>query len=261
MTFLLILKSDTDSAELVSKNQHKDIKLKDVACELWLHELSYQKKIFQPGMVLAKLQLKRKEYPVDQKNIGIPTEDIVNYFKDNVLKVTRDGKDVATDYYIYKVLPEFRRDSDANQYVELTCYCYSRDHKLTLHPYSKMYVNKKLVGDLSKSGKDGIIQTEMDGILKKAGFDDKTIDCGSLRFLKYITKPEKKDEKGNVVQKDRKSMPTAIRVTASRSSNPLRSMWIVWVWAIRRKAKVSSLPATAISTTTSCLLMSIWVWC
>ena len=37
MTFLLILKSDTDSAELVSKNQHKDIKLKDVACELWLH--------------------------------------------------------------------------------------------------------------------------------------------------------------------------------------------------------------------------------
>ena len=202
MTFLLILKSDTDSAELVSKNQHKDIKLKDVACELWLHELSYQKKIFQPGMVLAKLQLKRKEYPVDQKNIGIPTEDIVNYFKDNVLKVTRDGKDVATDYYIYKVLPEFRRDSDANQYVELTCYCYSRDHKLTLHPYSKMYVNKKLVGDLSKSGKDGIIQTEMDGILQKAGFDDKTIDCGSLRFLKYITKPEKKDEKGNVVQKE-----------------------------------------------------------
>ena len=202
MTFLLILKSDTDSAELVSKNQHKDITLKDVACELWLHELSYQKKIFQPGMVLAKLQLKRKEYPVDQKNIGIPTEDIVNYFKDNVLKVTRDGKDVATDYYIYKVLPEFRRDSDANQYVELTCYCYSRDHKLTLHPYSKMYVNKKLVGDLSKSGKDGIIQTEMDGILKKAGFDDKTIDCGSLRFLKYITKPEKKDEKGNVVQKE-----------------------------------------------------------
>lgn len=202
MTFLLILKSDTDSAELVSKNQHKDITLKDVACELWLHELSYQKKIFQPGMVLAKLQLKRKEYPVDQKNIGIPTEDIINHFKDNVLKVTRDGKDVATDYYIYKVLPEFRRDSDANQYVELTCYCYSRDHKLTLHPYSKMYVNKKLVGDLSKSGKDGIIQTEMDGILQKAGFDDKTIDCGSLRFLKYITKPEKKDEKGNVVQQE-----------------------------------------------------------
>ena len=202
MTFLLILKSDTDSAEMVSKNQHKDIKLKDVACELWLHELSYQKKIFQPGMVLAKLQLKRKEYPVDQKNIGIPTEDIINHFKDNVLKVTRDGKDVATDYYIYKVLPEFRRDSDANQYVELTCYCYSRDHKLTLHPYSKMYVNKKLVGDLSKSGKDGIIQTEMEGILKKAGFDDKTIDCGSLRFLKYITKPEKKDEKGNVVQQE-----------------------------------------------------------
>ena len=200
MTFLLILKSNTDSAELVSKNQHKEIKLNDVACELWLHELSYNKKIFQPGMVLAKLQLKRKEYPVDQKNIGIPTDIIVDHFKDNILKVTRDGKDVATDYYIYKVIPEFRRDSDANQYVELTCYCYSRDHKLTLNPYSKMYVNKKLVGDMSKSGKEGIMQAEMDGILKKAGFDDKTVDCSSLRFLKYITQPEKKDEKGNVTQ-------------------------------------------------------------
>jgi len=200
MTFVLILKSDTDSAELVSKTQHKDIKLNDVACELWLHELSYSKKIFQPGMVLAKLQLKRKEYPAGMKNIGIPTDIIVDHFRNNVLKVTRDAESVALDYYIYKVIPEYRRDSDANQYVELTCYCYSRDHKLTLNPYSKMYVNKKLVGDMSKSGKEGIMQTEMDGILKKAGFDDKKVDCSNLRFLKYITKPEKKDEKGNVTQ-------------------------------------------------------------
>jgi len=202
MTFLLILKSNTDSAEMVSKNQHKEIKLNDVACELWLHELSYHKKIFQPGMVLAKLQLKRKEYPVNEKNIGIPTDIIVDHFMDNVLKVTRDGKDVATDYYIYKVIPEYRRDSDSNQYVELTCYCYSRDHKLTLNPYSKMYVNKKLVGDMTKTGNEGIMQAEMDGILKTAGFDDKTVDCSSLRFLQYITKPEKKDEKGNVTQKE-----------------------------------------------------------
>ena len=121
MNFLLILKSNTDSAEVVSKTMHKEIQLNDVACELWLHELSYHKKIFQPGMVLARLQLKRTEYPKDQKNIGIPTDVIINHFKDNQLKVTRDGRDVAADYYIYKVIPEFRRDSDSNQYVELTC--------------------------------------------------------------------------------------------------------------------------------------------
>lgn len=200
MNFLLILKSNTDSAEVVSKTMHKEIQLNDVACELWLHELSYHKKIFQPGMVLARLQLKRTEYPKDQKNIGIPTDVIINHFKDNQLKVTRDGMDVAADYYIYKVIPEFRRDSDSNQYVELTCYCYSRDHKLTLQPYSKMYTNKKFVGDVTTAGNEGIIQSEMNGILQKAGFDEKKIDCSNLRFLRYITKPEKKDENGNIVQ-------------------------------------------------------------
>lgn len=155
-------------------------------------------------MVLAKLQLKRKEYPTNQKNIGVPTDTIIKHFKDNVLKVTRNGSDVATDYYIYKVVPEYRRDSDANQYVELTCYCYSRDHKLTLNPYSKMYVNKKLVGDVKTTGTDGIIQTELNGILQKAGFDSKTIDCSNLRFLKYFTQLEKKDDNGNVTQQEKK---------------------------------------------------------
>ena len=80
---------------------------------------------------------------------------------------------------------------DGSNFIEVfaTLYCYSRDHKLTLTPYCKTYINKKLCGT---SDSDGIISKELkDGILKAAGFTNTStspnIDFTNLRLLKYFT--------------------------------------------------------------------------
>lgn len=130
--------------------------------------LRYHKKMYQPGMVIAKLELESGDIPT-----------IISSFKGQTVNVLRGTTIVATNYYIYKVLPEYQSSK-----LMVTLYCYSRDHKLTLNPYCRTYVNKKLVGTNTA---DGIIQKELfDGILKAAGYTTETVECDNLRLLKYI---------------------------------------------------------------------------
>lgn len=163
--------------------------------ELSMVAIQYHKKIYQPGLVLAKVQVKRTDYSANNKELGVTPSQVIAYFNDKAIELKRGNDTVASDYYIYKVTPEYRRDSNSYQYATITLYCYSRDHKLSLYPYCKTYVNKKLVGDSTKTGKaaDGIIMAELteengNGILQKAGFSDTTVDYANLRLLKYITK-------------------------------------------------------------------------
>lgn len=158
---------------------------------LSLQAVCYHKKIYQPGQVTVRVQLTGAD---EKPGIHFDAAAIINWFKDCSITLTREDTVVADDYYIYKVIPEFRRDRHAQQIAKVTLVCYSRDHKLTLNPYSRMYVNKKLVGDSSKTGKkaDGVIQSELTdpkklGILQLAGFTADKIDCSDLRFLKYVS--------------------------------------------------------------------------
>ena len=157
--------------------------------------VQYHKKIYQPGLVLAKVQVERTDYSDNDKELGVTPAQVIAYFRDKTIELKRGDDTVASDYYIYKVLPEYRRDSNSYQNATVTLYCYSRDHKLSLNPYCKTYVNKKLVGDSTKTGDkaDGIIMAELteekgNGILQKAGFSETTLDYANLRLLKYITK-------------------------------------------------------------------------
>lgn len=150
--------------------------------DLSLLYLSYHKKVYQPGMVLAKLLL---------SNNSVDAATVIDFFSGKSIQLTRGTSDViASDYYVYKVLPEHRR-VEAKYYSTVTLYCYSRDHLLTLDSYCMTYVNKKLIGTTAD---DGIIQSELakTGILGKAGFQHTadsatdTIDW-DLRFLNYVS--------------------------------------------------------------------------
>ena len=155
----------------------------DMSFKVSLKSVNYHKKIYQPGSVTAKVKLDGNPSPVD----------IVKYFTNQSVSLLKDTKTVASDYYIYKVCPEYKaiHMPDGSNFIEVfaTLYCYSRDHKLTLTPYCKTYINKKLCGT---SDSDGIISKELkDGILKAAGFTNTStspnIDFTNLRLLKYFT--------------------------------------------------------------------------
>lgn len=165
--------------------------------KLGLLSVSYHKKMYQPGFVLAKVQLTREDYS-NNKDIGLTGKQIISYFTNLRIELSRGSDKVASDYYIYKVSPEFKRDKDKHQYVDVTLYCYSRDHKLTIDKYCKTYVNQKLVGDPSKSADkiDGIILCELQqgGILKTSGFKTENIDYDNLRLLKFVVDSKTKRE-------------------------------------------------------------------
>ena len=188
-SFSITIGADTVT---VTTSQSKEVKI-DSTDEgskrtMSLLALSYHKKIYQPGLVLAKVQLKRNDYTKDDTGLNISAAKIISCFANAEVTAERNSTKVAQDYYIYKVIPEFKRDSNSYQYADVTFYCYSRDHKLAVTPYSKAYVNMKLVGD-SAEDKNGIILEELKdkGVLKTAGFTSSNIDYANLRFLRYMT--------------------------------------------------------------------------
>ena len=149
--------------------------------DLSLQSLRYNKKMFQPGKIEAKLLLKQyAEGTAKAPEMSL----LVNYFKtqnkDVSLSKTVDGveTDIAKNYYVFKVIPEYKRGDDG-QYVNVTLHIYSPDHKLTLDKYCRSYVNQKLVAD--------VLMGELDnGILSKAGFTKDTFDGSLTHFLNYV---------------------------------------------------------------------------
>ncbi|MBO4811127.1 MAG: hypothetical protein J5552_06115 [Prevotella sp.] len=178
-------------------------------CSLSLLSLRYHKKMFQPGLVVAKVQVRDKSN--DLFNIFFTSKDkLVAFFMGNKkvsLTQTVEKKggilnqtlsttthSIAKDYYTYQVEPEYKRDG-SEQYADLTLYIYSPDHKLTLDRYCKTYVNKKLCGDILFTALDNKTidgKTTIDGILKKAGFTTSTVKF-TLHTLNYYSSDTAKE--------------------------------------------------------------------
>ena len=167
--------------DTIPYSESTEITIDNEKYELSLLSLRYNKRMFQPGKIEAKLLLKQKTTGTTKA----PSKDsLVKYFKtqknDVFLSKTVDKvtKDIAKNYYVYKVTPEFKRNDDG-QYVNVNLDIYSPDHKLTLDKYCRSYVNQKLVED--------IMGDELEnGILKKAGFTKDTFDGSLTHYLNYI---------------------------------------------------------------------------
>lgn len=157
------------------------ITIQDVKYDVSLLSLRYHKKMFQPGKIEAKLLLKQNDSNA-QKTPELNA--LVAYFKtqkNNVMlsrKVDDVETQIATNYYVYKVSPEYKRDED-DQYVQLKLDIYSPDHKLTLDKYCRAYTNHKLVADI-------LLGELKDGILSKAGFTENTVNGKLTHFLNYV---------------------------------------------------------------------------
>ena len=176
ITYSFIIGNDT-----IPYSASAEITIDKVKYDASLLSLRYHKKMFQPGKIEAKLQLKQK---TNELKKAPEISKLVSYFKTqknnvSLSKTVNDvKKEIAKNYYVYKVVPEYKRDKDG-QYVNVTLHIYSPDHKLTLDKYCRSYVNQKLVGD--------IMNDELNnGILAKAGFTKDTFDGSMTHYLNYI---------------------------------------------------------------------------
>lgn len=157
--------------------------------DISLLSLRYHKKMYQPGLIEAKLQLKQNNTSATKK---VPDmSKLVDYFKSKsaYLSKTVDSTEVviAEDYYVYQVTPEYKR-GEKGQYVVISLQIYSPDHKLTLDKYCRSYTNRKLATDVLVGG-----VSKSDNPLSKAGFSASNVDTNHLKFLNFIYDIENND--------------------------------------------------------------------
>ncbi len=166
----------------VKYSDSKTIKIDGTEYLLSLLSLRYFKKMYQPGHVEAKLQIRQNAESGMKAPELVPLVAFFRTGKNEVnLSKTVDGKSVviAENYYVNRVIPEYKR-SEKGQYVQVTLHIYSPDHKLTLDKYCRAYTNRKLATDILKRF------DEKDSIMKAAGFTSDNVDTEHLKFLRYV---------------------------------------------------------------------------
>ena len=139
-----------------------------------LEKLDFVKKLYEPGTINATLSvtaISTTSQLVVQKNIFYPNgslketkvedpvttpqtsqtlsgENIKTAFLNEKVELTVDGHVVATNFFVFVVRSNHKKDSSSSVTVKLTIF--SEDKKLTLEKYSKAFTAKRLGNDIFK---------------------------------------------------------------------------------------------------------------
>lgn len=99
-----------------------------------LEKLSYDKGIYRPAEMLVTMN-------VGGENVSCDT--LVKDFYMKSVKLVINGKEVANNYFVFKVKPMYRTISNKSS-VKLELTIYSQDKLMTLDKYSKAWSGRKL---------------------------------------------------------------------------------------------------------------------
>jgi len=175
------------------------ITIDSVALSASLLSLRYHKKMYQPGEVIAKIQLSTTTTSKQIPSLNEIEKAFRGYgstLNPVTLKVGRVR--VANNYFVNRIEAEFTKKANV-QTAYVTLYMYSPDYMLTVDKYCKTYVNKKLCDNiLADEMESGIIKTINDyyrPLENSNGNSDNTteskdkieVDYSNTRFLRYIT--------------------------------------------------------------------------
>ena len=118
--------------------------------DIELNGVEFQRKIYQPGCITADLQfIYQSEAPV-----MLSQEDLKTILLQRRITLGITPKDaydseiiIAENYYVHEIVPQLVKDSK-NSMLFVKLYMYSMDKLMTLNPYSKAYVTKRLGADI-----------------------------------------------------------------------------------------------------------------
>ena len=105
---------------------------------LTLEKLSYDKGIYRPAEMKVTMNVSGQ---------NVKNNDLVSAFHQKIVKLAIDGETVADSYFVFKVMPIFKKVSNGSN-VKLELTIYSLDKLLAIDKYSKAWTGKKLGVDI-----------------------------------------------------------------------------------------------------------------
>ena len=114
--------------------------------ELNMASISFNKQMYSPNEIVAELQLSPTCPIADyERKAFISNKDLKEFFANKKVEMKCDGISVCTDYYVHDIISS--RYSDG-QYITLKIY--SPDKVMTVTPYSKTFISKRLKAEILK---------------------------------------------------------------------------------------------------------------
>ena len=122
-----------------------------------LDGLSFERKIYQPGCIVANIQICFQSDSVSDSSSFFSQDDLKDLLLQRRVTLTvmseadpKNSTAIAENYYVHEIVPQMIRDSKKNMlFVKLNIF--SMDKIMTLNEYSKAYVTKRLGEDILKS--------------------------------------------------------------------------------------------------------------
>ena len=119
-----------------------------------LDELLFERKIYQPGCIVANIQISFQSDKVSESSSFISQDDLKELLLQRRVTLTlmpvsdpKAATTIAENYYVHEIVPQMVRDSKKNMlFVKLNMF--SMDKLMTLNEYSKAYVTKRLGADI-----------------------------------------------------------------------------------------------------------------
>ena len=178
----------------ISYNTSKTITIGSVPLSVSLLSLRYNKKMYHPGEMIARIQLSTKTGTTkvpSVKEIEEKFRGFGNYLRPVTLTITPNNGNgilVADNYFVDRIETEFTKNANV-QTVYVDLYIYSPDYMLTVDKYCKTYVNKKLCDNiLADEIKSGIIKSINDYYISESCPIQKiNVDYSNTRFLRFVT--------------------------------------------------------------------------
>ena len=121
--------------------------------DIELNGVEFLRKIYQPGCITANLQFIYRS----KDTVMLSQDDLKTILLQRRITLGITPKDannseiiIAENYYVHEIVPQVTKDSMKSMlFVKL--YMYSMDKLMTLNPYSKAYVTKRLGADILTS--------------------------------------------------------------------------------------------------------------
>ncbi len=118
----------------------------DIEFELNMASISFNKQMYSPNEITVNIQLS-PVCPADyERKAYISNNDLIEIFANKKVAMKCDNISVCTDYYVHDIIPSRYHDE---QY--LTLKIYSPDKVMTLTPYSKTFISKRLDSEIIKN--------------------------------------------------------------------------------------------------------------
>ena len=136
------------------------LKYNDQSFDIDLNDIDFQRKVYQPGCITVNLQISYQSALGMRMPAALSQDDLKTIFLQRRITLGIAPKEaqgseqdseiiIAENYYVHEIIPQVVRDSKKSMLFVKLC-IYSMDKLMTLNPYSKAYVVKRLGADILK---------------------------------------------------------------------------------------------------------------